>query len=229
MNNSNNISYIEEKFVFEIYDSFSYDKKLETKSLYRLVFDKDEKEFVDFYYAKRIKNNIIFVLRTKNDNNIVSMIHLNPYYFNIDGKNQNILSYYLVAVATMGKYRHKGLMSYLLNEVFKYMSKKSIPFIFLMPENKNIYEQFGFFEVDKFYFYDDKQYKKYLTVAIDEEKKSFLEIEKDYYDDNFTNQIMMMKIIDFDKMKNIYDIKNIPNDELQNIIKKKGFYFCFLV
>ena len=72
------------------------DEKLKTRKLYEENFDIGDKDFVDYYYQTIIKRNEVVVM--ENDNNIISMVHLNPYEYNICGDIKTI--HYLVAIAT---------------------------------------------------------------------------------------------------------------------------------
>ena len=46
----------------------------------------DTKEFLDYYYTEKTKNNEIYVIET--DHDIRAMMQLNPYVIQIGGKRQ---------------------------------------------------------------------------------------------------------------------------------------------
>lgn len=111
-----------------------------TRSIYEEVFPSDSKEFVDYYYTEKTKDNEIYVI--EEDNGIQSMIHLNPYTLMVNGKEET--SHYIVAVATREMYRKRGYMATLLKETLNTMYSEREPFTFLMPAREGIYLPHGF-------------------------------------------------------------------------------------
>ena len=71
-------------------------EKIQSRTLYEKVFCEDTKRFVDYYYQYKIRDNEILAL--KEDEQIVSMLHLNPYTMIVNG--YEVESRYIVAVAT---------------------------------------------------------------------------------------------------------------------------------
>lgn len=116
------------------------ERKIESRSLYERVFHEDTKKFVDYYYSCRIRDNKILVL--EEEGQIVSMVHLNPYWMIVNGYEMKIN--YIVAVATHEDYRHRGYMRMLLEKALKDMSFQGMPFTFLMPVSESIYTPFDF-------------------------------------------------------------------------------------
>lgn len=51
-------------------------EKLNTRKLYEEVFSEDSKDFVDYYYEEKVKDNQIYVV--EEDGEIQAMLHLNP-------------------------------------------------------------------------------------------------------------------------------------------------------
>lgn len=121
-----------------------------TRSLWEEVFREDTKSFVDYYYTHKAWRNICFVMKDEDD--IVSMVHLTPYDMCIvrdhDNRDKNFLeelsAFYIVGVATKELHRHKGYMTLLLENAFSYMRENGVSLAFLMPANPAIYEPFGF-------------------------------------------------------------------------------------
>ncbi len=111
-----------------------------TRTLYEEVFTQDTKEFLDYYYSVKTKDNEIYVM--EDGDKIVSMIHLNPYQVRV-GKDVYKL-HYIVAVATHPDYRKRGLMASLLHHTMEVMAERGEPFTFLMPAAEAIYKPFGF-------------------------------------------------------------------------------------
>ena len=63
-------------------------EKLKTRELYEENFDIGDKDFVDYYYQTIIKRNEVAVM--EDNGNIISMVHLNPYEYNICGNIKTI-------------------------------------------------------------------------------------------------------------------------------------------
>ena len=121
-----------------------------TRSLWEEVFREDTKSFVDYYYTHKAWRNICLVMKDEDD--IVSMVHLTPYDMCIvrdhDNRDKNfweeLSAFYIVGVATKELHRHKGYMTLLLENAFSYMRENGVSLAFLMPANPAIYEPFGF-------------------------------------------------------------------------------------
>lgn len=124
-----------------------------TRILYEEVFAEDEKAFVDYYYRVCAAENEIFVWETDKDE-IVSMLHLNPYRMRI-GEREAIVNY-IVAVATREAYRGRGLMRGLLLAALAHMDEEKQPFTFLMPAAEAIYTPYDFR-----FIYRQKQFALY--------------------------------------------------------------------
>ena len=118
-------------------------EKIKSRTLYEKVFCEDTKRFVDYYYQYKIRDNEILAL--KEDEQIVSMLHLNPYTMIVNG--YEIESRYIVAVATHPDYRHRGYMRMLIERALKDLSAKKMPFTFLMPASEGIYAPFDFVRI----------------------------------------------------------------------------------
>lgn len=111
-----------------------------SRVVYEQVFSEDTKRFVDYYYQYKTKDNEILVI--EEDEQIVSMLHLNPYRMIVNGYELN--SNYIVAVATLNDYRHRGYMRALLEKALRDMAEQQMPFTFLMPASEAIYAPFDF-------------------------------------------------------------------------------------
>ena len=126
-----------------------------TRKLYEEAFD-DPKPFVDYYYLDKCIDNRIIV--SEENGEIISMLHLNPYFVNLNGKT--VKSYYIVAVATTEKRRHEGQMKRIFEKTFDILKEEHIPFVYLMPVDEAIYSWMGFekicdFAVDKISSYEE--------------------------------------------------------------------------
>lgn len=118
-------------------------EKESSRSLYEKVFREDTKRFVDYYYQYKVRENEILALRE--DGQIVSMLHLNPYVMIVNG--YEVKSNYIVAVATQEEYRHRGYMRMLLERAIRDQAAKKIPFTFLMPASESIYAPYDFVRI----------------------------------------------------------------------------------
>lgn len=118
-------------------------EKQQSRQLWEEIFTEDTKEFLDYYYSEKLKDNEI--LGSFQEEMLVSMLHLNPYRLCV-GKCE-IISDYIVAVATKEGYRHQGRMAELLHQAMLEARKKESPFVFLMPAKEAIYKPFGFVTV----------------------------------------------------------------------------------
>lgn len=111
-----------------------------TRTLYETVFSTDTKRFVDYYYEYKTRDNEILAL-TEGEQ-IVSMLHLNPYTMIVNG--YEVKTNYIVAVATRKDCRHRGYMRTLLCQALRDMNARKMPFTFLMPASESIYAPFDF-------------------------------------------------------------------------------------
>lgn len=100
----------------------------------------DSDSYMDFYFRHIIPKNRVISLYDENE--IVSMLHLNPYELIVLGKK--VTANYIVGVATKSSYRKRGLMRILMEESFHQMYKEKQSFTYLMPIAKEIYEPFDF-------------------------------------------------------------------------------------
>ena len=204
----------------EILDKNNIEGKLKTRSLYEKCFDEGKKDFIDYYYTNIIKRNEIAVVII--DDKIVSMIHLNPYLYNILGQIKTI--HYFVAVATDIKYRNKGYSKMLFDYAINYLKNKNEPLCYLVPDNDNfinMYKKYGF-EVVANFTYDKFSKEEYdIFPVLNEEYNNLMKIEQKYLDDesieykeDLKHKKVMFKLLD----ENFnYDIE---------VLKNKKIYVC---
>lgn len=112
-------------------------EKKKTRPLYEACFSEDSREFVDYYYKIKTRDNKILILEEEGE--IRSMLQLNPYCLN-DGK----LYSYIVAVATDSHCRRLGYMARLLQRTLEDAYEQQQAFLYLMPADEAIYTPFGF-------------------------------------------------------------------------------------
>ncbi len=125
-----------------------------SRFLWEQVFTEDGKEFLDYYYDAKVKDNWIYVVES--EGSIRSMVHLNPFELKVEQNEVN--SCYIVAVATDPGYRKRGHMSELLKKSIRDMHRAGMPFTFLMPADEKIYYPHHFRMV-----YDQWQWKAVTT------------------------------------------------------------------
>lgn len=123
------------------YEALSGKEGLLTRALWEKVFSEDTAEFLRYYFREKITDARIHVLKDDNGR-VVSMVHANPYDVMIHGVRRR--AYYIVGVATLAPYRHRGCMAFLLQKAVLQAKREGCPFVFLMPADAAIYEPFGF-------------------------------------------------------------------------------------
>lgn len=106
-----------------------------TRPLYEEVFHEDSQSFVEYYYTEKTKDNQIYVLEENED--IRSMLHLNPYRMMVNGQEKQ--AHYIVAVATQEAYRKRGYMKAIMKKALVDMYQAGESFTFLMPAAEAIY------------------------------------------------------------------------------------------
>ncbi len=138
------------------------------RMLYEEVFYEDSKEFVEEYFKQDIFYNHILV-HTENSN-IVSMVQWIPKHVVFQRKNMIIP--YLFAVATKAEFRKKGIMGNLLRKVLLDLQESQIPFVYLIPAAKGIYEPYGFRTARR---RSEKEYQKLKEQSFNPNKLCVLE------------------------------------------------------
>ena len=116
------------------------EEKCRTRAVYETNFPEDSKEFVDYYYKEKIKDDQILVM--EEGGKLEVMIHLNPYLFQVCGQQASVN--YVVAVATDASVRRQGKMAAVLERALRDMAKEGQPFTFLIPANPEVYRSSGF-------------------------------------------------------------------------------------
>lgn len=111
-----------------------------TREVWEQIFTEDGPDFLDYYYDRKSSDNQMYVVEKGEE--LVSMLHLNPYMLQIGAKRAR--GNYIVAVATKENYRHQGMMAALLKESMREMREEKQPFTFLMPAAEAIYRPFDF-------------------------------------------------------------------------------------
>ena len=111
-----------------------------TRTLWETVFSEDTKQFLDYYYFFKTRDNEIYAI--EEDKSIRSMLHLNPYMLQVE--EQQFQGNYIIAVATEEAYRSRGYMGMLLRKSMEEMYRRKEWFTFLMPAAEAIYTPYDF-------------------------------------------------------------------------------------
>ena len=127
----------------------SYDEKKEKepilREMWRSIFG-DPKRYEDFYYQSMYPQNQ--VLTEEWDEEVVGMIHLNPYVVQVGEASYPL--HYIVGVATLEKCRRQGVMRNMLVRCMKDMAERGEIFTYLMPADRAYYEPFDFAFIQRF-------------------------------------------------------------------------------
>ena len=208
-----------------------YLDKIKTRMLYEEAFD-DPKEFVDYYYNDKCLDNRMIV--SIEDNSIVSMLHLNPYRINLCGTE--VLSYYVVAVATKKEWQGKGQMKKVFERTFEILKKEHIPFIYLLPVDEAIYSWMGFekicdFSMNRYSDFEEIKGKYDVFCTWDDNyirrMKREEELRKlDKGEVLPDNPVIMGKIIDLKEYNRATGNSFISEHEALQWLREKRIYIC---
>lgn len=176
----------------EIKYLYTEDKKM-IRPLYEECFN-DSVEFVDYYFEKRIMNNDVLV--ACEEGVIVSMMQLVPKKIVINDEIHQV--HYIYGVATREEYRRRGYMRALMERAIQDLKGKGEPFVYLIPENEDVYREFGFTTV-----YNKQKYK--VRKLVEE------------------NKIYEYTEFDINLMKTLFD-NNIPPKYNTYIVHDEEYY-----
>lgn len=129
------------------------------RRLWQRVFH-DSEPFADYYFQWIYPKNQVIL--AKEDEELCSMLHLNPYLWNwsLKGRAPQLLNlHYIVGVATEKSYRRQGLMAACMRKALQALEAKGEPFAYLMPAKKEYYAPFQFVEI--------KQEKRWIQKGND--------------------------------------------------------------
>lgn len=115
-------------------------EKQNTRKMYEAIFSEDSKEFVDYYYQWKIKDNDILVMEDEKGYEV--MMHFNPYMLWVNGAAVKVP--YIVAVATRPDCRRQGKMQQVMKYALQDLQKSHCPFTFLLPADPAYYRGQGF-------------------------------------------------------------------------------------
>ena len=206
-------------------------EKEKTRKLYEEAFD-DPKEFVDYYYMDKCIDNRIIV--SEENGEIISMLHLNPYYVSLNGKT--VKSYYIVAVATTKKRRHEGQMKRVFEKTFEILKKEHVPFVYLLPVNEAIYSWMGFekicdFCLDRIADYEDVKERYDVYCVRDDDyirrmNKEDMLRSMDQGEVLPDDPVIMGKITDLDAFNKVAGTDFTDDKKALDWLKRKKIYIC---
>ncbi|MCI9491760.1 MAG: GNAT family N-acetyltransferase [Lachnospiraceae bacterium] len=115
-------------------------EKQKARAMYEAVFPEDPKEFVDYYFQWKTRDNQVLVMEEADM--VQVMMHLNPYTIQIYGHLRELP--YIVAVASHPSCRRQGKMGRVMEYALQDMERMQVPFTFLLPADPAYYKGQGF-------------------------------------------------------------------------------------
>ena len=183
--------------------NYTYEKNLELlRGLWEEAFD-DPDEFMDYYFDNVCKTNKI--LSAYVDDELVGMIHLNPYDVYVDGQIKK--SYYVVGVSVTYSMREQGNMKAMMKKALEDVAMEGVEFVFLMPALEDYYNNLGFKKV-------------YNTKTMDFTIIEPEEFERDISDCYASLMLCTEHITDF-AIEGLEDVASLINEKLS--VKHKVF------
>lgn len=201
--------YVDGKLKFEF--CIGNEKLIKVKKLWNDIFN-DTVQFEEYYFEYKCRDNEI--LCGYIDDELVSMVHLNPYLYETINKVSKV--HYIVGVAVVEKYRKMGIMKKMLNYAIKHLEELNEIFTFLMPEKEEYYSSLGF---EKIYFNrlvtintNNKIKNPYFNI--DKESIEFLMEPKKAEDVNKLNQLIKQKYsLTLNRDTNYFDMIKIEMEQ----------------
>ncbi len=213
-------------------------EKQQTRTLYERIFQ-DTKAFTDFYYLEKCKNDNRILVKEINKE-IVAMVHMIPYTFQMCG--QGIKSFYIFAVATDERYRRMGMMQQLLDKALEVARQEHAAFLYLLPVHPEVYKKAGYQTICNFTCLRADEYDDYTQIQAsydyyilrDEEYMRLDRLKRaalmqDVEEDTGLpeNAVIMAKIVDVKKLQTVLHLSNTATGQevLEKLRQLKG-YVC---
>ena len=118
----------------------------QVEELWTQCFEKRGEPFFERYFSTYCGRDNTVLGGFDEQNHLLTMLHLNPYMLQLRGVE--ILTPYIVGVATDARFRGQHLMGELLKMSFQVLRSQKFPFVFLRPVAEVIYRPYGFTGVD---------------------------------------------------------------------------------
>ncbi|MDO5293404.1 MAG: GNAT family N-acetyltransferase [bacterium] len=100
----------------------------------------DSKEYMGYYFENKLKDNQVYVI--EEEDQVISMLHLNPFSMSLKGREH--VYHYIVGVATQEEKRGRGCMRNVLTKALREQREAGEIFTYLMPAAKEIYLPYDF-------------------------------------------------------------------------------------
>ena len=110
--------------------------------LWDYCFEKKDDPFYQWYFSEYCGKDNMVIGGFDEEDKLQNMLHLNPYMLTIRGTQ--ILTPYIVGVATAPEARGQHLFRPLLETAFEVLRSQEFPFALLMPINAGIYLPYEF-------------------------------------------------------------------------------------
>lgn len=151
----------------------SKERYREIYALWQEIFA-DTESFAQYYFEHIYLGNQVLVAEA--DNEICSMLHLNPYQWYFANQKEEIQLHYIVGVATKPQYRRQGLMADCMRQALRDRMMAEEPFTYLMPAKREYYTPFGFTALTGERIWEKKQAGAdwYLCKGYPQEKETGL-------------------------------------------------------
>lgn len=199
-------------------------EKQNTRKMYEAIFSEDSKEFVDYYYQWKIKDNDILVMEDEKGYEV--MMHFNPYMLWVNGAAMKVP--YIVAVATRPDCRRQGKMQQVMKHALQDLQKSHCPFTFLLPADPAYYRGQGFVFAPE-PAADQRKPQKLLkaaqTAEVEKQKREEAMALEGMARDNVWNYFSL-KRNDIAKMQQAAETTNAILSEQYNMYvqRDKGYY-----
>ena len=175
----------------------TYEKNKELiRDLWENSFD-DPEGFVDYYFDTIYEKNKILSAYVEDE--LIGMVHLNPY--NVEYKGEVSLHYYIVGVAVREDMQGKGVMKLMMNQVMSDIRDRG-KFSFLMPKKQEYYNSLGFSMV-------------YNTMVLEYSIIDEEEFVKDV-EDNYSSLMLEISYLSELPKEEYESLANEINQELRN-------------
>lgn len=195
---------------------------IDIRRLYEAAFD-DTAEFIDYYFENKVCLENITII--KEDQELVAMMHMNPFVVQFNRHHYNVS--YIVAVATAQTFRNRGYMGRLMAYSLRKLYDDGEVFSLLMPIDSRIYERYGFgFTEDHLYFdcitdtFTSEKYIPECQVATYQDMETLANIYSD-----FSKKMDLTTYRDVIEFQRLY--KELMADGAQIILFENGYIMTY--
>lgn len=189
------------------------------RELWQLVFTEDSESYLDFYFDVVMNKNKVIIIRE--DNELVGMLHLNPYEL-----SHGVNIFYIVGVATHPNHRRKGIMRSMLDMAHQKALEEQRELI-LLPEDERFYTPFGYKFVSMQYntTIDVKEYRSMLLKDNIDLKKLSKDVFIQWFNANTYEEKTYEVIHSDDYLSDLYDEMKCENGFVADIDGNLVLYY----